>query len=422
MALKVVVKPNLTQRLNFTPFFNLSLEVLQLNSHALKEYILASANDNPLLEVEISETAVGSSYGDSSISQELYEDKLSLRQYLLDQARLIKSYNFDLLEYCIYLIDKRGYFNEDSKKVALENSVSEKEVEIIIREIQQLDPIGVGARDLSECLLIQVNKFHPKNALLATIISNHLYDVAENDLSNIMLKTNSSEEDILQEIKILRSLNPVPGNGFEQRVSNYIIPEFELIKNTDGQLEIKLFYNWKIELNKNYQSQKEYLTKTEKEVLDKYATNGQQLITAINKREDSLKLVVSSIIEHQQEYFLNAEPLKRLRLIDLSEKTGLHVSTVCRVIKDKYYLLDNKMYPLSDLLCKGSTSSSVSEVKALISQIISKESDKALSDEKIKELLSKKGIIVSRRVVSKYRLELGYQSSYGRGRNSDLKK
>lgn len=316
MDLNIVIKPNLTQRLTFTPFFNLSLKVLQLNHHDLTEHILASANENPLLEVEVTESDFGYSSYKTDQSQERFDESFSLTDYLIDQARLIQSSNYKLLEYCIYLIDERGYLNEDIKKVALENNVSESEVEAVVLEIQQLEPIGVGARDLNECLLIQAKKLYPDFKLLETIINHHLYDVAENNVTEIEKATVATSDEILKAIVTLKGLNPIPGNGFEFKKSEYIIPEFEVIKTAQDNLEVKLFYNWKINLNQDYKKQLNLVTSQEKELLNKYLNDGKQLINAVSKRQDSLQRIVTTIVKHQQAYLINNQPLKRLRLVD----------------------------------------------------------------------------------------------------------
>lgn len=307
--------------------------------------------------------------------------------------------------------------------MALENSVSESEVEAVVLEIQQLEPLGVGARDLGECLLIQAKKLYPDLKLLETIINQHLYDVAENNIAEIEVATGVASDEILSAITILKRLNPIPGNGFEFKKSDYIIPEFEVIKTAQDNLEIKLFYNWKINLNLDYKKQLDLVTSQEKELLNKYLNEGKQLINAVSKRQDSLQRIVTKIVKHQQAYLINNQPLKRLRLVDLSRETNLHVSTVCRVIKDKYYLMDNQVSPIASLLSKGTKHASVSEIKMRMSKIIRSETKDLIfySDEKIKQLLLKEGIDVSRRVVTKYRQELGYPTSYERRSSYDFK-
>lgn len=310
------------------------------------------------------------------------------------------------------MIDERGYFNEDPKKVAHEQRTSEQSVLKCLALIQSLEPLGVGARDLSECLLIQVQERYPNQPLLKLLITEYLYLVAEGDLELIAKETQSSLAEIKTNVALIKTLNPNPGNGFASSQPDFIRPDFEVIKQQD-RLEIKLITSLKVKLNPAYQKLKKQLNLAEEKVFNKYWTEAQQLISVIDKRLTSLELVAKAIVRHQQAYLLQQAPLKKLILQDLSQLTDLHVSTICRMVNNKYYLLDNRVYPLSTLLCKGQIHS-VAEIKTVIQQFINQEGKIAVSDKKITEYLNTRGYPIARRTVAKYRREMGHLSSYER--------
>jgi RNA polymerase sigma-54 factor len=408
---KIEIKPNYTQRLHLTPYMEQALFVMQLDRYALEKYVLKEINENPLLEIEYKDISKSARVSSHDFAELAHDESFSLTDYLMEQARLLSTKNYPLLEYCIYLLDENGYFKEEVQEIAEEYEVEKEEVEEILKQIQELEPSGVGGRTLQECLLIQAKRKYPDNQLLQVLIQDYIYEIAEHNLAEIVERTSRPCAEIEQAIALLQNLNPKPGNGFSHRNAGYIVPEFEVIV-TEDNVRIVMFQDFSLRLSTIYDEQILYLEKEEKEKMQALMKRGNQLIQNIEKRAESLHRIVRVMVERQSGFFLQQKPLLKLRLCDISEMTNLHSSTICRIIKEKYYLLNNHLYPMNQLMSKGKEYS-VDQIKFELGRIL-REEGMQYSDRLLTECLQKRGYPVSRRVVAKYRNELGFKTSYVR--------
>ena len=406
---KIEIKPNYTQRLHLTPYMEQALFVMQLDRYGLEKHVQKEINENPLLEIEYKDSTKSTRVTNNDFADVAYVESVSLTDYLLEQAQLIKTHNYSLLEYCIYLVDETGYFKEDLQEIAIENTVKIEEVEEILKQIQQLEPSGVGGRTLQECLLIQAKRKYPHHQLLQILIRDYLFDIAEHNQNKIIKDTSCTVEEVAEATVLLQSLNPKPGNGFSRKKAEYIVPEFEVIVTEDG-MRIVMFQDFSLRINAVYEEQIPFLEKEEKKKMRELMKHANQLIQSVEKRAASLHEIVSVMVERQSDFFLLQNPLKKLRLCDISEMTNLHSSTICRMIKDKYYLFNHHLYPMSQLMCKGKEYS-VDQIKFELVKIL-RDEGMQYSDRLLMERLQKSGYLVSRRVVGKYRNELGFKTSY----------
>lgn len=268
-----------------------------------------------------------------------------------------------------------------------------------------------------EALLVQAEALYPKDQLLPVIIKDHLSDIAENKLSKIIEETNSSKEELSDSLKHLRTLEPRPGNGYTHQPTAFIEPDIEFVVE-DDHIQVKLLNIPKINIKNIYNNQKT-LDAEDKKVIQTFIRDGKQIIDFLNKRNLSLLSIVDTMADTQSASLIEDQPLQPLRLKDIAENCNMHLSTVSRIIKNKYFLLHNQIYPLHILLSKKTKDgSSVEQVKHLIDSLIKNE-EKPLSDQKLYTLITNQGIQCSRRAISKYRNELGYPSSYLRKKHEE---
>ncbi|MDQ0360117.1 RNA polymerase factor sigma-54 [Breznakia pachnodae] len=402
------------QKLNLSLQMKQSLFIMQLNRIQLKDYIKEQLEENPLLEVE--ETYF-SDHSQDFIQADFYQEDNSLVSILLEQLSYSDIKNKNLGEYIIYSLNEQGYLSEAFATIAKVNKTTVKEVKQVVKVIQQFEPLGVASKDMYEALIVQAETLYPKDQLLPVIIKYHLSDIAENKLSIIIEETNSSKEELSDSLKNLRTLEPRPGNGYTHQPTVFIEPDIEFIVE-DDHIQVKLLNIPKINIKNIYNNQKT-LDAEDKKIIQNFIRDGKQLIDFLNKRNLSLLSIVDTMADTQSASLIEDQPLQPLRLKDIAENCNMHLSTVSRIIKNKYFLFHNQIYPLHILLSKKTKDgSSVEQVKHLIDSLIKNE-EKPLSDQKLYTLITNQGIQCSRRAISNYRNELGYPSSYLRKKHEE---
>jgi len=399
------------QKLNLSLQMKQSLFIMQLNRMQLKDYLKEQLEENPLLEIE------DAYFHDSTqdyIQDDFYLEDKSLVTTLLKQLAYSSVTNKTLGEYIIYSLDEHGYLKESFATIAKANKVSVRVVTQVVKFIQQFEPIGVAAKDMFEALSIQAALLYPNDSLLPILINHHLEDIANHRYANILEVNNISYEILETSISHLRTLNPRPANGYMHKPTTYIEPDLEFIEE-DGFIQVTLLNVPNIRVKNVYDKQK-MLDAQDKKIIQNFIRSGNQLIDFLNRRNLSLLKIVDTIVKTQTSYLLEHKPLQPLRLKDIAKLTNLHVSTISRIIKHKYFLFHNQVYPLHILLSKKTKDgASIEQVKNEIDSLIKNE-DKALSDQQLYNLLTHQGYQCSRRVIAKYRSELGYPSSYERNK------
>ena len=332
----------------------------------------------------------------------------------LEQLNLNKDDKI-IAESLIWNINDEGYLLADLELIAERMEVEVSKVEKLLKIIQKFEPLGVGSRNLKECLNIQINK-KTKNILSKEIIKNHFDDFSNKRFNKIQMKLNCSSEELNKAINIISSLNPKPGDG-SQNNSNFAIPDL-IVDEIEGKLVVSLNDgNFpEIKISPVYKEMFSAKNNNEKK-LDKFLKDkiesANWLIQAIQKREITIMKVMNEIIKMQTDFFEGKiRSIKPLILKDIADKINMDISTVSRVTNGKYVQTPWGVYELkhffSDKLINNyGEKVSTKNIKLLIEDIIKKEDkNNPLSDDIISKMVYEKGFTIARRTISKYREQL----------------
>lgn len=348
----------------------------------------------------------------------------------------IDEHEQQLADYLIGNLDENGYLRRDLIAIvndlafSLNISTTLAELEAVLKTIQELDPPGVGARDLRECLLIQIKRAEHRDADTVAaehIISKYFEEFTKKHYEKIAKKMELEEEDLKPAIDFILHLNPKPGNSMQEsaRTVQHVIPDFNLVVEND---ELKLTLNGRNapelrisreyrEMMQHYAQSKTRDTKEREAMLFvKQKIDGAKwFIDAINQRNDTLLFCMNAIVEYQKEFFLSGDETKLRPMIlkDIADQVGMDISTISRVANSKYiqtpygtYLL--KYFFSESLSTDDGEEVSSREVKKILKDAIEGEHKrKPLTDDRLAKLLNEKGYNIARRTVAKYREQLG---------------
>lgn len=339
-----------------------------------------------------------------------------------------------LAEYIIGNIDDDGYLRRDLLAISddlafnMNIEVSEDKLYDILMIVQELDPLGVGARDLRECLLIQLKRKKGDDLETARIIVKDYFDeFTKKHYSKIQNRLDLSDDDLKHSIDQILKLNPKPGSSYSNplnKSNQHIVPDF-ILENVDGELSLSL--NQRnvpdLKINDTYLSMLHALGKSQKNKNQKEAMlfvkqkldSAKWFIDAIQQRQTTLLLTMSEIINFQKEYFQEGDEtkLKPMILKDIAERTNLDISTISRVSNSKYIQTHFGIYPLKYFFSEGMQKDdgeevSTREIKKILQECIEGENKrKPLTDEKLAKILKDKSYNIARRTVAKYREQLG---------------
>jgi RNA polymerase sigma-54 factor len=363
--------------------------------------------------------------------EQSFNEKLSEQLHLLD----LDDKQFMIADVLIGNLDESGYLNRDLEAIvddlafALNIETIEKEIEEVLLLIQELDPAGVGARNLQECLLLQIKRKQDGDIVRFTakkILENHFEEFTKKHYDKIAKKLEIEDEDLKEAIEEILKLNPKPGGSMRETAKNYhqIIPDFMLFEN-DGRLELSIngLNAPELKVSREYESMlRSYAEGAKSSKSDKDALtfvrqkldSAKWFIDAIKQRQQTLLLTMEAIRHYQEAFFLTGDEtkLKPMILKDIAEIVGLDISTISRVANSKYVQTNFGIYPLKFFFSESlSTDSgeevSTREVKKILSEAINGEDKRnPLTDEKLMELLNEKGYNIARRTVAKYREQL----------------
>ena len=423
-----------------------SVKLLQMNSQELSAYLHEAAEENPVLELSdpaellsayqdlrrenpwISMSSVASP-DPSKRRSEMYENYLSDRHaeiggdlvsFLCDQLerlQLPKSL-LTLCQYIAALTDENGYLAQEDLDDLIDQKISFDMVLQALSTLQSLEPAGVCARSLSECLSLQIQRDDHAPSSAAPIAARFLSELSRGHYGVICKALQIEMQEVYKAQQYLVTLNPYPGAEFQNAVQpQYIRPDFYII-HTDGQLEVVLneFDFPSISINSYYAELLKKTTDDEtREYLHQKIRQVKWLISGMENRSTTLKRCAEEIAETQQDFFFeNTTMLKPLRLKDVAQQLDIHVSTVSRAIKGKYLQCRQGIYPLHYFFTRAVNAQEISQqaVKQHILTLIQDE-DPAhpLSDQAICILLRQRQVTVARRTVAKYREELEIPSS-----------
>ncbi|MCC6573328.1 MAG: RNA polymerase factor sigma-54 [Planctomycetes bacterium] len=352
----------------------------------------------------------------------------SLSEHLLDQLRLYepKPENWPLVEHIVYSLDARGYLEYPLTEIvtALKNAYTVEQAQAALKVVQSLEPRGVGARDLSECLLLQINETDPDYPHLRDLLTKHWDDVAKNRLPKIAKDMGVEIEDVKMFMEMLTTLNPSPGLLYSSESQHYIVPDVVVEENEKGEFTVRLTRENvpRLSLNEQYlrmlkdrQGDKATLNFVKSKI-----TSARQLIEAINQRQSTLERVSNAIVKRQQRFLREGvAQLAPMKMQDIADELGIHHSTVWRAVYGKHVETPQGVLPLNSFFTGGMPSSesdggtvSREAVKLKLKELCEGEDKrKPLSDMALSKKLADAGIPASRRVVTKYREEMGIADS-----------
>jgi len=327
-------------------------------------------------------------------------------------------------EVIIENLDKSGFLPYNLPELASaagDEEITVERLEAALKVVQSLDPPGVGARDMVEALILQLDPENPTQAVARRILANHLPELAKNQLPKIARALGVTIEDVKEAIHYVSLLNRRPGADFVNEEPHYVVPDV-IVEEVDGRFEVRLEDGGlpEIRLSRSYQK---LLSQAKSdpavaEALRKKLESAKWVLASIEQRRMTLYNVAVAIVESQEEFMRRGlEAMKPLRMVDVAEKLGVHVSTVGRAIADKYMQTPQGIFPMKYFFSGGTSGNNGEEmswrtVKQQIADLVQAE-DKSnpLSDEEIVQKLRARGIDVARRTVAKYRTALNIPSS-----------
>ena len=454
--LKPSLQLKLGQTLTMTPQLQqairlLQLPVLDLNAQiqeALEENIMLEVEDLPDVPSTSAETTAevetikadeqwetraaeriqdGGWNGEGRpITEFADESGQSLREHLLWQVEMEHFSPREVLigEAIIDSINDDGYLEAELDDILdiLDESpmVSEREVEKTLAKIHRLDPVGVGARSLSECIILQLSQLEwetPGLQLAIEIAGDHLDLVATRDYGELRRGLRVTEDDLQDALALIRGCNPRPGTAVSPPAAEYVIPDV-FVRKIDNKWQVEISPTGVPRLSVNQQYARLLRGSGEHAVLKSQLQEARWLIRSLEIRNETLLKVASSIVARQTEFLEHGdEAMKPMVLRDIAEEIGMHESTISRVTTNKYMhtprgVFEFKYFFSSHLASDSGEDQSSTSVRAKIRKLIGAENPtKPLSDSKITNLLKEEGISVARRTVAKYREAMNIPSS-----------
>lgn len=423
------------QKLAMTQQMQQSIRILKYGSEDLHNFLSNVELENPFMIVNASHSYVTGGLdhqNEHDIAEFAVEKKAqSLYDYLMDQVKLTmrKTPIRDMVVYFISQLDQNGYLKADLEKLSKEKGIDKVLMLDALTLLQQLDPPGTGARNLQECLILQVqyDSSAPLNA--EKILKEDFEDFTNRKWSKIAKKHCISIEDVQKILDYVQTLSPAPGAIYDQSEVGYIEPDLVIEKKLDGSLEVKLTK----ESNPEIRFKKEYYeslkNSSDKHVLD-YLKEKRHEFEKIQEdvlmRGNTLLRLGRLIVERQHDFFTESNrPLKPFLLRDAAQKLQLHESTISRAVSGKYLLYEGKVMELKEFFSRAVSYArengenvSADEIQQKIRLIVEKEDKKKpLSDQKIVDKMKEEGLKVSRRTLAKYRERLGIPASSFRKRH-----
>lgn len=448
------------QQQKLSPLQIQTIKLLELPTLELEQKIRKEIEENPVLD-EISESADPEDDSPKNVSLSEYpadDPTPSYKLYVNNQGKDLKpQYNtFSVKEsfqenlivqlgyrkldersraiavFVIGSLDDDGYLRRDLESLSydillrLNIETTEEELEKILKIIQEFEPAGVGARDLQECLLLQLDTRTPAQQHAREILADYFPEFTKKHYSKIISRMGITQDELKDAIDEIVRLNPRPGGQIDDSYSDQaqqIVPDF-LLEEKDGELIMSMprFSIPELRVNKRYaellMNSSNTSTKAGREAasfVKQKLDSAKWFVEAIKQRQNTLQNTMNAIIDFQREYFMDGDEtkLKPMVLKNIAEKTGLDISTISRVVNCKYIQTHFGIYPLKyffseGLMTQSGEEVSTREIKLILSESVDNEDkSKPLTDEELVDVLQQKGYKVARRTVAKYREQLG---------------
>lgn len=462
----------LSQQLAMTPQLQQAIRLLQLSTLELQQEIQLALENNPLLEqtdnheeVESFEatdsdsldtgealekkdmpeelpldatwdeiysagtpSGTGTDYRDEELPVYQGETTQTLQDYLMWQVELTPFSDTDaaIATSIVDAVDNTGYLTvplEDILDSIGDENVTLDEVEAVLKRVQRFDPVGVAARDLRDCLLVQLSQFAddtPRLAEARLIVSGHLDLLANHDFRSLIRATRLKEEVLKEALALIQSLDPRPGQSINTGESEYVIPDV-LVRKIHGRWVVELNTDSvpRLQINQQYAALGNSVrSDSDGQFIRSHLQEARWLIKSLESRNDTLLKVTRCIVEQQQAFFDQGEEfMKPMVLADIAQAVDMHESTISRVTTQKFLhsprgIFELKYFFSSHVNTDNGGEASSTAIRALVKKLIAAENPaKPLSDSKLTTLLSEQGIIVARRTVAKYRESLSIPPS-----------
>ena len=462
----------LSQQLAMTPQLQQAIRLLQLSTLELQQELQQALESNPLLEqidtheeidtreTQDSETldtadaleqkempeelpldaswdTIYTAGTPSGTSGDYIDDELpvyqgettqTLQDYLMWQVELTPFSDTDraIATSIVDAVDETGYLTvplEDILESIGDEEIDIDEVEAVLKRIQRFDPVGVAAKDLRDCLLIQLSQFDKTTPWLEEarlIISDHLDLLANHDFRTLMRVTRLKEDVLKEAVNLIQSLDPRPGQSIQTGEPEYVIPD-ALVRKHNGHWTVELNSDSipRLQINQHYASMcNNARNDGDSQFIRSNLQDAKWLIKSLESRNDTLLRVSRCIVEQQQAFFEQGEEyMKPMVLADIAQAVEMHESTISRVTTQKYLhsprgIFELKYFFSSHVNTEGGGEASSTAIRALVKKLIAAENPaKPLSDSKLTSLLSEQGIMVARRTVAKYRESLSIPPS-----------
>lgn len=423
----------LQNKLNLTLSLKTQINLLTLSKTELIQEIYEELQENPFLE-EISNIQIeyNPDLKQPTVFNEEDEDinplaripyRQSLRDIIESQINVeFESVDKDIAFEIVDGIDENGFFKESLEKIAEKYNKSVKYIESIRKRITTLEPTGLASKDLQEFFLLQLEESDEYDLILESII---LDDIDRLDVDYLSKKYNLSKDDVEQKLEIIRHFRPYPLYGYEDMQVQYVEPDifiyiktqpkegdyFDVVIDESDIPKLNIVSSYKRILAKKN------ITPEVREFLAQKYERAMGIVKGLQQRRENLYNLVKTIAEYQKDFLLNGRDyIKPLTLKEVSQKIGLHESTISRIASNKYAITPQGILPLKSFFAsrasKESGNISSESVKYLIKDLIEKENFlKPLSDADIVNILKERGINIARRTVTKYREELGIPDS-----------
>lgn len=445
------------QKLIMTQEMQMSVKLLQMSAYELGQYVNKEMQENPVLEEkelqnyksnkndlndykEIIKYLEKDDYKVKNYSLKGENDEISPFYYIAEEKSLKDYLNeqigefaekVEILNICKYMVenlDAKGYLSITLTEICKELVISEENAETALKILQSLEPQGIGARNLKECLRIQLQNLNMDDENIYKIVDNHLELLAENKYNAIAKELKVTISEVQRYADIIKNLEPKPSRGFYTgETVKYIIPD-AYINKYDSQYFISMNEDVlpKLNINTIYKE----IINNEKDVeaveyVKDKINSAMFLIKSIEQRKNTVYRVLEEILVIQREYFdKGSEYLKPMTLKEIANNLEMHESTISRAIREKYVSVNNgKVIKIKDLFTTGIASVaggediSTNNIKKAIKEMVDNEDEKKpLSDQIICNRLNIEGMNISRRTVAKYREELNIKSSSKRKR------
>lgn len=433
MALSIGLTQETSLKLSITPEMHQSIHILQLSNYDLTQYLYDQASENPLLEIKEysdsirskSSNQLNSKIRSGSESDPLWKARTreqTLEEYLLSQLRMadLPPEINKAASYMAGNLNEAGYLTMSAAEISQRLNLSAAAVSAALCELQALDPAGVGAADLRECLLLQLRREPHAPDEAAWIIERHLDDLAQGKLTRIAASLQVSMETVKAAVANIRGLDPRPGAQYAPSRNTYVIPD-AIISREDGKYMIRFPRDIlpKVGIHQEYQGIAEgtECQPTSSYIRD-HARTAVWIIRSVEHRVHTLYRVLEAIFIEQVGFLEQGiSALKPLNLRTISQSLGLHESTVSRAVQNKFVqtpwgVFELKYFFSSAVQTSEGDMASSTTIKTKIRQMIDQENKvKPYSDQNIVDQLEREGIQLSRRTVTKYREEMRILSS-----------